>query len=104
MLKTIKEEERLVLRERMFLVGISQGFATYVFVHIFRPRPQLFLTLRGSRVLAVLFADGKGGFAGLCGFCGWFPLADESHIHNPRTFISPRAAYQPTAPVSRRYK
>jgi predicted esterase len=22
-----------------------------------------------------LFADGKGGFAGLCGFCSWLPLA-----------------------------
>lgn len=28
-------------------------------------------------MLATFFADGRGGFAGLCGFSSWFPLADE---------------------------
>ncbi|KAK0753370.1 Alpha/Beta hydrolase protein [Schizothecium vesticola] len=55
-IKTINEEERLIPRDRIFLGGISQGFAT---------------------ALAVLFADGRGGFAGICGFCSWLPLADE---------------------------
>ncbi|KAB5549592.1 Alpha/Beta hydrolase protein [Coniochaeta sp. 2T2.1] len=53
--KVIEEEEKLVPRSRIFLAGISQGFAT---------------------VLATFLADGKGNFAGLCGFCSWFPLAD----------------------------
>ncbi|KAB5578759.1 Alpha/Beta hydrolase protein [Coniochaeta sp. 2T2.1] len=53
--KIIEEEEKLVPRSRIFLAGISQGFAT---------------------VLATFLADGKGHFAGLCGFCSWFPLAD----------------------------
>ena len=26
--------------------------------------------------LATFLADGKGGFAGLCGFCSWLPLAE----------------------------
>ncbi|OIW22181.1 alpha/beta-hydrolase [Coniochaeta ligniaria NRRL 30616] len=51
----IKDEETLVPRSRIFLAGISQGFAT---------------------VLATFLADGNGGFAGLCGFCSWLPLAD----------------------------
>ncbi|KAK1826038.1 phospholipase/Carboxylesterase [Podospora conica] len=55
-LETVKKEEQLVPRDRIFLAGISQGFAT---------------------ALATLFADGRGGFAGLCGFCSWFPLAYE---------------------------
>ncbi|KAK4205469.1 alpha/beta-hydrolase [Triangularia verruculosa] len=56
-IQTIKNEELLVPRNRIFLGGISQGFATS---------------------LAALFADGKGGFAGLVGFCSWFPLADDA--------------------------
>ncbi|PON22229.1 phospholipase/Carboxylesterase [Trichoderma gamsii] len=53
----IQEEELLVPRKRIFLSGISQGFAT---------------------VLATFFADGRGGFAGLCGFSSWFPLAAQA--------------------------
>ncbi|KAK3341844.1 Alpha/Beta hydrolase protein [Lasiosphaeria hispida] len=53
----IKDEELLVPRGKIFLGGISQGFATS---------------------LAALFADGRGGFAGLCGFCSWLPLANEA--------------------------
>ncbi|KAL9468475.1 hypothetical protein ACSS6W_010169 [Trichoderma asperelloides] len=53
----IQEEELLVPRKRIFLTGISQGFAT---------------------VLATFFADGGGGFAGLCGFSSWLPLADRA--------------------------
>ncbi|KAL6877451.1 Alpha/Beta hydrolase protein [Trichoderma longibrachiatum] len=53
----VKEEELLVPRKRIFLGGISQGFAT---------------------ALATFFADGSGGFAGLCGFCSWLPLADKA--------------------------
>lgn len=30
------------------------------------------------RSLAALFADGEGGFAGLCGFCSWLPLANKA--------------------------
>ncbi|KAK1752810.1 alpha/beta-hydrolase [Echria macrotheca] len=55
LLKTIQHEELLVPRNRIFLGGISQGFATS---------------------LAAFFADGRGGFAGLCGFCSWLPLED----------------------------
>ncbi|KAK0655318.1 Alpha/Beta hydrolase protein [Cercophora newfieldiana] len=56
-IKIIKDEELFVPRGRIFLGGISQGFATS---------------------LAALFADGEGGFAGLCGFCSWLPLANEA--------------------------
>ncbi|TLD16629.1 uncharacterized protein PgNI_01156 [Pyricularia grisea] len=49
----VEAEERLVPRERVFLCGISQGLAV---------------------VLAALLADGRGGFAGLVGLCGWMPL------------------------------
>lgn len=30
------------------------------------------------RAIATFFADGRGGFAGLCGFCSWLPLADQA--------------------------
>ncbi|EGR49154.1 uncharacterized protein TRIREDRAFT_32027, partial [Trichoderma reesei QM6a] len=53
----VKVEELLVPRKSIFLGGISQGFAT---------------------ALATFFADGSGGFAGLCGFCSWLPLADKA--------------------------
>ncbi|TFB07578.1 Acyl-protein thioesterase 1 [Trichoderma ghanense] len=56
----IKEEELLVPRKRIFLGGISQGFAT---------------------AIATFFADGSGGFAGLCGFCSWLPLADKAALN-----------------------
>ncbi|KAI0878140.1 lysophospholipase II [Hypoxylon argillaceum] len=48
----IEEEENLVPRERIFLAGISQGFAT---------------------VMAAFFADTRDGFAGLIGLCSWMP-------------------------------
>ncbi|KAK4076769.1 uncharacterized protein Triagg1_4372 [Trichoderma aggressivum f. europaeum] len=53
----IRQEELLVPRNKVFLGGISQGFAT---------------------ALAAFFADGKGGFAGLCGFSSWLPLANQA--------------------------
>ncbi|KAK3681025.1 Alpha/Beta hydrolase protein [Podospora appendiculata] len=53
--RVVEEEETLLPRSRIVLGGISQGFAT---------------------ALATLFADGRGGFAGLCGFSSWIPLAD----------------------------
>ncbi|KAK3344224.1 Alpha/Beta hydrolase protein [Lasiosphaeria hispida] len=55
--QVIEDEELLVERDRIVLGGISQGFATS---------------------LAVLFADGSGNFAGLCGFCSWLPFADRA--------------------------
>jgi lysophospholipase-2 len=76
-IETIKEEERLVPRDRTFLGGISQGFATYILVRAFQPSSSV-LTFVVPRALAALFADGRGGFAGLCGFCSWLPLADEA--------------------------
>ncbi|KAI1814530.1 lysophospholipase II [Poronia punctata] len=53
-LGVIQEEEMSVPRKRIFLAGISQGFAT---------------------VTAVLFAAGPKRFAGLIGLCSWFPAA-----------------------------
>ncbi|KAK0652396.1 Alpha/Beta hydrolase protein [Cercophora newfieldiana] len=55
----ISREEQILPRDRIFLGGISQGFTT---------------------VLAAYFAEGKGGFAGLCGFSSWFPLAKKCEI------------------------
>ncbi|KAI1756606.1 lysophospholipase II [Xylaria castorea] len=54
LLGIIKKEEVLVPRERIFLAGISQGFAT---------------------VIATFFADAPKGFAGLIGLCSWMPAA-----------------------------
>jgi predicted esterase len=53
-LEVIKEEETLVPRERIFLAGISQGFAT---------------------AIAAFFADAPKRFAGLIGLCSWMPAA-----------------------------
>ncbi|KAK8090556.1 phospholipase carboxylesterase [Apiospora phragmitis] len=56
-LSVIREEEggsRRVPRSRIFLCGISQGFATAV---------------------AALFAEAQGGFAGMIGLCSWMPFA-----------------------------
>ncbi|KAK8080152.1 hypothetical protein PG997_007970 [Apiospora hydei] len=58
-LSVIREEEEEeeaagVPRGRIFLCGISQGFATAV---------------------AALFAEGRGGFAGMIGLCSWMPFA-----------------------------
>ncbi|KAJ3571419.1 hypothetical protein NPX13_g5388 [Xylaria arbuscula] len=51
-LRVIKEEEMLVPQERIFLAGISQGFAT---------------------AIAVLFAAAPKRLAGLIGLCSWMP-------------------------------
>ncbi|KAI1088199.1 phospholipase/carboxylesterase [Rostrohypoxylon terebratum] len=51
-LNVIQQEEKLVPRQKIFLGGISQGFAT---------------------ALATFFSDGQG-FAGLIGLCSWMPL------------------------------
>ncbi|RKU40962.1 hypothetical protein DL546_003097 [Coniochaeta pulveracea] len=53
--RILEDEEQLVSRDHIFLGGISQGFAT---------------------ALATFLADGRGGFAGLCGFSSWLPLAN----------------------------
>ncbi|KAI1122168.1 lysophospholipase II [Nemania abortiva] len=52
-LSIIKEQELLVPRERIFLGGISQGFAT---------------------AIATFFTDTREGFAGLIGLCSWMPV------------------------------
>ncbi len=52
----VEAEEKLVPRNRIFLCGISQGFAT---------------------ALALLLAEGQGGFAGLIGVCSWLPFASQ---------------------------
>ncbi|KAI2467917.1 phospholipase/carboxylesterase [Annulohypoxylon bovei var. microspora] len=51
-LEVIRQEEKLVPRQNIFLGGISQGFAT---------------------ALATFFSDGQG-LAGLIGLCSWMPL------------------------------
>lgn len=48
----VGEEEGRVPRQKILLAGISQGF---------------------TAALAALLADGRGGFAGLVGWCGWMP-------------------------------
>ncbi|KAI3338720.1 lysophospholipase II [Ustulina deusta] len=53
-LGVIKEEEMLVPQERIFLAGISQGFAT---------------------AIAVFFAAAPKRFAGLIGLCSWMAAA-----------------------------
>ncbi|KAJ8132702.1 hypothetical protein O1611_g924 [Lasiodiplodia mahajangana] len=50
----IKAEESFVPRERIFLSGISQGFAT---------------------AIATFLTDAQEGFAGLIGLCSWMPAA-----------------------------
>lgn len=53
-LSVIREEEAVGMpRGRIFLCGISQGFAT---------------------AIAALFAEGQGGFAGMIGLCSWMPF------------------------------
>lgn len=57
-LRIVRREEAHAPRERMYLAGISQGFAT---------------------ALAAFFADGAGaagagGLAGMIGLCSWMPL------------------------------
>ncbi|KAI1374780.1 lysophospholipase II [Hypoxylon crocopeplum] len=53
-LTIIKEEESLVARSKIFLCGISQGFAT---------------------AIATFLAEKKGGFAGLIGLSSWMACA-----------------------------
>lgn len=54
-LGVIQDEERHLPRSRIFLAGISQGFAV---------------------AIATFFADGaRPGLAGLIGMCSWMPLA-----------------------------
>ncbi|PTB62301.1 Phospholipase/carboxylesterase [Trichoderma citrinoviride] len=65
----VKEEELLVPRKSIFLGGISQGFAT---------------------AIATFFADGSGGFAGLCGFCSWLPLADKAALNMAKQGLNQR--------------
>ncbi|KAK8105708.1 phospholipase/Carboxylesterase [Apiospora kogelbergensis] len=48
-----------VPRSRIFLCGISQGFATAV---------------------AALLAEGQGGFAGMIGLCSWMPSATRAEV------------------------
>ncbi|KAM3512921.1 hypothetical protein MY11210_003404 [Beauveria gryllotalpidicola] len=55
-LAIIDEEEKLISRSKIFLCGISQGFAT---------------------ALSVLFARGQGGFARLIGLCSWLPFSSQ---------------------------
>ncbi|KAI8949450.1 lysophospholipase II [Xylaria longipes] len=56
-LGVIKKEEILVPRERIFLAGISQGFAT---------------------AIAAFLADAPKRFAGLIGLCSWMPAASRT--------------------------
>ncbi|KAI0185992.1 phospholipase/Carboxylesterase [Xylaria flabelliformis] len=56
-LRVIKKEEAFVLRERIFLAGISQGFAT---------------------VIATFFANTPKRFAGLIGLCSWMPATSHT--------------------------
>ena len=53
-LGVVEEEERLVPREKIFLGGISQGFAAVVMAYL---------------------SEMRGGFAGLIGLCSWMPPA-----------------------------
>lgn len=55
-LAVIEEEEKPVPRNRIFLCGISQGFAT---------------------AISLLLAEGQGGFAGLIGLCSWLPFSSQ---------------------------
>ncbi|EGX93557.1 Phospholipase/carboxylesterase [Cordyceps militaris CM01] len=55
-LAVIEEEEKLVPRNKIFLCGISQGFAT---------------------AISLLLAEGQGGFAGLIGLCSWLPFSSQ---------------------------
>lgn len=55
-LAIIEAEIKLVPKNRIFLCGISQGFAT---------------------ALSLLLAEGQGGFAGLIGLCSWLPFSSK---------------------------
>ena len=53
-LGVIEEEKKLVARDRIFLGGISQGFAAAIMTYV---------------------SEMPGGFAGLIGMCSWMPPA-----------------------------
>lgn len=84
-LEIIKTEEIFVPRNRIFLGGISQGFAT---------------------ALVTFLVEGQGGFAGLIGLCSWLPFAsniedqistrsssEEDHQSQDSTFAALRAIF-----------
>ncbi|CAN8103506.1 unnamed protein product [Discula destructiva] len=58
-LDVVRSEEVHVQREKIFLAGISQGFAT---------------------VVAALFTGGLRGFAGLIGLCSWMPYGGPDEL------------------------
>lgn len=55
-LAIVEAETKLVPKNRIFLCGISQGFAT---------------------AISLLLSEGQGGFAGLIGLCSWLPFSSE---------------------------
>ena len=67
LLDIIKAEEALVPRDKIFLCGISQGFAT---------------------ALSALLTEGQGGFAGLIGLCSWMPFVGKVEELLATAFIS----------------
>lgn len=58
-LDVVRSEEAHVPRDKIFLAGISQGFATAV---------------------AVFLAEGRGGFAGLVGLSSWMPYGGPDEL------------------------
>lgn len=58
-LDVVRSEETHLPREKIFLAGISQGFAT---------------------AIAAFFADGRGGFAGLVGLSTWMPYGELNEL------------------------
>ncbi|OAR01618.1 hypothetical protein LLEC1_00463 [Akanthomyces lecanii] len=77
-LAIIEAETKLVPKNRIFLCGISQGFAT---------------------ALSLLLGEGQGGFAGLIGLCSWLPFSSEveakigEHTSHAPLFSSIQALY-----------
>lgn len=60
----VDKEEQRIGRGRLFLAGISQGFTT---------------------ALAAFLDDGKGGLAGLIGWCSWMPCLSHGAQERPTT-------------------
>lgn len=58
----VGKEEQRIPRDKIFLAGISQGFTTAV---------------------AAFLAEGKGGFAGLIGWCSWMPCFEYDAQERP---------------------
>ncbi|EJP68898.1 phospholipase/Carboxylesterase [Beauveria bassiana ARSEF 2860] len=79
-LAIIDDEEKLISRGKIFLCGISQGFAT---------------------ALSVLFAQGQGGFAGVIGLCSWLPFSSQveaaitKHNSEASLFSAVQGLYRP---------